>query len=253
LNVNRRFLYFVERNFLVWRKLLVPSLVANLADPLIYLVGFGFGLGAMVGQVDGRPYITFLAGGMLCYSTLNSATAEALYSGFSRLKVQRTWEGVLHAPMTITDVVLGEWVWAAIKALLSGSAILVIMYGLRLVHGFAPLVVLPVLFLLGLSFAGVALIMTTIARSYDFFTYYFTLALTPMSFLSGVFFPLEHLPAPLQTVAWCLPLAHAASLARGLALGDPMPWPWLSVLVLTAYGLVGVAIASRLAYRRLTK
>jgi lipooligosaccharide transport system permease protein len=251
--VNRRFLYFVERNFLVWRKLLVPSLVANLADPLIYLVGFGFGLGAMVGQVDGRPYITFLAGGMLCYSTLNSATAEALYSAFSRLKVQRTWEGVLHAPMTITDVVLGEWVWAAIKAVLSGSAILVIMYGLRLVHGVGPLVVLPVLMLLGLSFAGVALIMTTLARSYDFFTYYFTLALTPMSFLSGVFFPLEHLPAPLQTVAWCLPLAHAASLARGLALGDPMPWPWLSVLVLSAYGLVGVAIASRLAHRRLTK
>jgi lipooligosaccharide transport system permease protein len=251
--VNRRFLYFVERNVLVWRKLLVPSLVANLADPLIYLVGFGFGLGAMVGQVDGRPYITFLAGGMLCYSTLNSATAEALYSAFSRLKVQRTWEGVLHAPMTITDVVLGEWVWAAIKAVLSGSAILVIMYGLRLVHGVGPLVVLPVLMLLGLSFAGVALIMTTLARSYDFFTYYFTLALTPMSFLSGVFFPLEHLPAPLQTVAWCLPLAHAASLARGLALGDPMPWPWLSVLVLSAYGLVGVAIASRLAHRRLTK
>jgi lipooligosaccharide transport system permease protein len=161
--MNRRFLYFVERNFLVWRKLLIPSLVANLADPLIYLVGFGFGLGAMLGPVGGRPYVTFLAGGMLCYSTLNSATAEALYSGFSRLKVQRTWEGVLHAPMTITDVVLGEWVWAAIKAVLSGSAILVIMYGLQLVHGVRPLVVLPLLLLLGLSFAGVALIMTTLA------------------------------------------------------------------------------------------
>jgi lipooligosaccharide transport system permease protein len=251
--MNWRFLYLVERNFLVWRKLLIPSLVANLADPLIYLVGFGFGLGAMVGAVDGRPYITFLAGGMLCYSTLNSATAEALYSAFSRLKVQRTWEGVLHAPMTINDVVLGEWVWAAIKAVLSGSAILLIMYGLRLVHGFAPLVVLPVLLLLGLCFAGVALIMTTLARSYDFFTYYFTLALTPMSFLSGVFFPLHNLPPVLQMVAWCLPLAHGASLARGLALGDPMPWPWLSALVLAAYGIVGVSIASRLAYRRLTK
>lgn len=251
--MNRRFLYFVERNFLVWRKLLIPSLVANLADPLIYLVGFGFGLGAMVGQVGGKPYVTFLAGGMLCYSTLNSATAEALYSGFSRLKVQRTWEGVLHAPMTITDVVLGEWVWAAIKAVLSGTAILIIMYGLQLVHGLRPLVVLPLLLLLGLSFAGVALVMTTLAKSYDFFTYYFTLALTPMSFLSGVFFPLQQLPAPLQTIAWCLPLSHAASLARGLVFGDPMPWPWLSVLVLAAYGVIGVSIASRLAYRRLTK
>ena len=57
-----------------------------------------------------------------------------------------------------------------------------------------------------------------------------SLALTPMSFLSGVFFPLQQLPGPLQAVAWCLPLSHAASLARGLALGDPMPWPWISHL-----------------------
>jgi lipooligosaccharide transport system permease protein len=120
--MNRRFLYLVERNFLVWRKLLVPSLLANLADPLIYLLGLGFGVGALIGNIDGRPYSTFLAGGMLCYSTLNSASAEALYSAFSRLKVQRTWEGILHAPMTITDVVVGEWLWAAAKATLSGSA-----------------------------------------------------------------------------------------------------------------------------------
>ena len=142
--MNYRFLYLVERNYKVWRKLLIPSLIANLADPLIYLIGLGYGLGALVGQVDGRPYITFLAAGMLCFSTLNSASAEALYSAFSRLKVQRTWEGILHAPMTITDVVLGEWLWAAIKATLSGTAILVIMYSFGIVRGLAPLAVLPV-------------------------------------------------------------------------------------------------------------
>ena len=251
--MSHRYLYLVERNFKVWRKLLIPSLIANLADPLIYLVGLGFGLGALVGQVDGRPYITFLAAGMICFSTLNSASAEALYSAFSRLKVQRTWEGILHAPMTITDVVLGEWLWAALKATLSGLAILAIMYGLGIVHGLAPLAVLPVLPIVGLCFAGVALVMTTLARSYDFFTYYFTLFITPMSFLSGVFFPLHQLPPLMQTAAWMLPLAHAASLARGLTLGDPMPWPWLSLMVLATYGVGGVSIAARVARRRLTK
>ena len=248
-----RFRYLVERNFKVWRKLLIPSLIANLADPLIYLVGLGLGLGAMVGQIDGRPYISFLAGGMLCFSTLNSASAEALFSAFSRLKVQRTWEGILHAPMTITDVVIGEWLWAALKATLSGAAILAVMYGLRIVHGPRPLAVLLVLPLVGLCFSGLALVMTTLARSYDFFTYYFTLFITPMSFLSGVFFPLHQLPQAMQTAAWILPLAHAASLARGLTLGDPMPWPWLSVAVLVGYGAAGVSVAARFARRRLTK
>jgi len=251
--MSRRFLYLVERNFLVWRKLLVPSLIANLADPLIYLLGLGFGLGALVGNVDGRPYSTFLAGGMLCYSTLNSASAEALYSAFSRLKVQRTWEGILHAPMTITDVVVGEWLWASAKATLSGSAILVVMYGFGFAHGAAPLAVVPVLFVVGLCFSGVALIMTTLAKGYDFFTYYFTLLVTPMGFLSGVFFPLHQLPRAVQGAAWVLPLAHAASLARGLTLGDPMPWPWLSLAVLLAYGVTGVWVAAWIARRRLTR
>jgi lipooligosaccharide transport system permease protein len=251
--MSRRFLYLVERNFLVWRKLLVPSLIANLADPLIYLLGLGFGLGALVGKIDGRPYSTFLAGGMLCYSTLNSASAEALYSAFSRLKVQRTWEGILHAPMTSTDIVVGEWAWAACKSLLSGGAILLVMYLLGIVHGLAPLRVLPVLLLVGLAFGGIALVMTALARSYDFFTYYFTLLVTPMGFLSGVFFPLHQLPPAVQSAAWVLPLAHAASLARGLTLGDPMPWPWLSVAVLLGYGVTGVCVAAWFARRRLTK
>ena len=251
--MNLRCLHLVQRNFLVWRKLMIPSLIGNLADPLIYLLGLGFGLGALVGNVDGRPYVTFLAGGMLCYSTLNSASAEALYSAFSRLKVQRTWEGILHAPMTIADVVIGEWLWAGLKATLSGSAILAVMYALSIVSGFRPLLILPLLLLVGLTFSGIALVVTSLAKSYDLFTYYFTLLITPMGFVSGIFFPLHSLPLAAQRVAWCLPLAHAASLARGLTLGDPMPWPFLSVLVLIAYGAIGVMLAANIARRRLTK
>lgn len=251
--MNLRCLYLVERNFLVWRKLIIPSLTANLADPLLYLVGFGFGVGSLVGTVDGRPYIQFLAGGMICYSTLNSATAEALYSAFSRLKIQRTWEGILHAPMTVADIVVGEWIWAALKALLSGSAILLIMYCLGLVRGWQPLTVLPVLLLLGLCVAGLALIMTTIAKSFDFFVYYFTLVLTPMSFLSGVFFPLHSLPPVLQKVALVLPLAHGALLARGLVFDDPIPHPVASLLLLAFYGVAGVTLSTWIAHRRLTR
>lgn len=251
--MNLRCLHLVQRNFLVWRKLMLPSLIGNLADPLIYLLGLGLGLGALVGTVDGKPYVTFLAGGMLCYSTLNSASAEALYSAFSRLKVQRTWEGILHAPMTIADVVIGEWLWAGIKATLSGTAILIVMYGLGIVHGWLPLLVLPVLLIVGLAFSGIALVVTSLAKSYDLFTYYFTLLVTPMAFVSGVFFPLHQLPPVAREIAWCLPLAHAASLARGITLGDEMAHPLVSVLVLFAYGLAGLSLAALFARRRLTK
>jgi lipooligosaccharide transport system permease protein len=249
--MNFRSLHLVRRNFLVWRKLMVSSLIGNLADPFIYLIGLGFGLGAFVPKMADVPYINFLAGGMICYSTMNSASFEALYSAFTRLKIQRTWESILYAPMTIRDVVVGEWLWAALKSTLSGSAILVVMYALGIAHGVRPLVALPVVLLVGLAFAGLALVVTALAKSYDFFVFYFTLLVTPMMFVSGVFFPASSLPAPVQAIAAALPLTHAVALARGITLGTPLPHAALDVAVLAVYGLCGVAVAATLVRRRM--
>jgi lipooligosaccharide transport system permease protein len=82
----------VLRNLLVWRKLAVPSVVGNIAEPLITLVAFGYGLGSMIGQIDGLPYVTYLASGSIAVSCALAATFEALYSAFSRMHVQKTWE-----------------------------------------------------------------------------------------------------------------------------------------------------------------
>ena len=77
------------RNLLVWRKLAIPSLVGNIAEPLMWLVAFGYGMGALVGQitVNGQPvpYILFLASGSICMSAMQAASFEALYSAFSRM------------------------------------------------------------------------------------------------------------------------------------------------------------------------
>jgi lipooligosaccharide transport system permease protein len=251
--LNLRFLYVVARNFLVWRKLLVASLIGNLADPMIYLIGLGFGLGVFMPDIAGMPYINYLSAGMICYSAMNSATYESLYSAFSRLKMQRTWEGILHAPMTAADIVLGEWLWAGLKSTLSGAAMLLAMYLLGIVHGFAPLLVLPVVLLVGLAFAGLGLVMTAVARSYDFFVYYFTLIVTPMMFLAGVFYPRSALPESVQTVAAWLPLPHGVELARGLTLGLPVDNPLLDVAVLLVYAAAGVTLAIVLIQRRLMK
>lgn len=248
-----RYLHVVGRNFLVWRKLMVASMIGNMADPLIYLVGLGYGLGNFMPTIGGMRYISFLAGGMLCYSAMNSATFEALYSAFSRLKVQRTWEGIIHAPMTAADVVIGEWIWAALKATLSGTAMLIAMYLLGLVHGLRPLCVLPVVLLIGLAFSGIGLIMTSLAKSYEFFIFYFTLVITPMMFLSGVFYPRNALPPVIQAIGAVLPLTHGADLARGLTLGVPMAHPWLDALVLGVYATCGVSLSVRLINRRLLK
>ncbi len=221
-------------------------MLGNIIEPLFYLVGFGFGLGSMVPEVDGVKYIAFLAGGTICYSTMLAASFETLYSGFARMHVQRTWEGILNAPVSLEDVVFAEWVWAASKSFLSGTAVLIVAAALGLAQSWTMLLILPLAFMIGLTFAGLGLIMTALAKSYDFFMYWFTLALTPMMLLSGVFYPLANMPGWLQALANVLPLTHAVAVGRPLLLGR---WPddWVfHVLVLAAYGIVGFLVALRL-------
>src|SRR5438067_11653496 len=131
--VSLRFRHVCYRNMLVWRKLAIPSMLGNLADPMLYMLGLGYGLGAMLPNVVGLPYIAFLAAGMVCSSTMMSASFESVYSSFSRMHVQRTWEAIMNAPIVLDDVVLGEAMWAASKAFLSGTAVLTVAALLGLV------------------------------------------------------------------------------------------------------------------------
>ena len=251
LRISRSWLAVWRRNYLVWKKLAAESVLGNIIEPLFYLVGFGFGLGSMVPEVEGVKYIAYLAGGTICYSTMLAASFEALYSGFARMHVQRTWEGILNAPVSLEDVVFAEWVWAASKSFLSGTAVLIVAAALGLAQSWTMVLILPLAFLIGLTFAGLGLIMTAMAKSYDFFMYWFTLVLTPMMLLSGVFYPLSNMPPWLQAVANALPLTHAIALGRPLLLGRWPQAPLLNIAVLVAYGVAGFAIALTMFRRRL--
>jgi lipooligosaccharide transport system permease protein len=242
-----------RRNYLVWRKLMLPSMLGNLADPMIYMLGLGYGLGRLLPEIGGVSYIVFLAGGTVCFSTMNSATFETLYSAFSRMHVQKTWDAILNAPVSLGDVVFGELVWAASKSLMSGLAILLVVAALGLTASPLALWVIPVIALTGLCFAALGLIMTALAPNYDFFMYYFTLFITPMAMLSGVFFPTSQLPAAVIDWIPLLPLSHAVALARPLLLGQTPDNIPLHVGALLAFALVGFVIALTLTRRRLLR
>jgi lipooligosaccharide transport system permease protein len=236
---------------LVWRKLFAASVLTNLADPLIMLFGLGYGLGALMPSIEGMSYIMFFAAGQLCTATMFTASFESMFSGFSRMQGQRTWDAILYAPLVIDDVVAGEIMWAASKAWLTGSTIL----GVVLVFGLAEapllaLLALPAAFLVGLAFSAVGLIMTVLARGWDFFSFYMTLVMTPMMMISGVFFPAERLPPPMLAVAQALPLYHGVELVRPLIAGRLPDHSALHLLVLLGYAAAGYFLALRFARKR---
>lgn len=249
----RRWTAVWKRNARVWRKLAGPALLGNIGEPLLYLVALGFGLGAFVGEVEGMDYITFLASGFVCASVMNTASFEGIYSAYTRMAVQETWTAMLYTPLDVRDILLGEAFWAASKSVLSATFILIVAAFLGAVHDWQVIWVLPIALLTGVTFAGMALVVTAISRSYDFFLYYFTLLLTPMLLFSGVFFPIEGMPPMVQQAAGALPLTHAIDMVRPLMTGQPVEGVLVHILILLAYAVAALVLAGYLIERRLFK
>jgi lipooligosaccharide transport system permease protein len=246
-----RFIAVWRRHFLVWRKLALPSILGNLGEPLIMLFGLGYGLGAVMGDIGGTPYFAFLAAGFVASSTMYAATFETLFSAFSRMHVQKTWEAIVNAPMTLDDVLLGEYMWAVTKALAAGVCMLAVIALFGYAKSALALAAIPAAVLVGLAFGGVGLCVNAIANGYDFFSYYMTLVLTPMMMLSGVFFPIDQLPDAVKAIAMVLPLYHGVEIVRPLLLGTFPAQLAIHVAVLAAYSAAGFYVATVLTRRRL--
>ncbi|HMA31004.1 MAG TPA: ABC transporter permease [Casimicrobiaceae bacterium] len=251
--LSTRFVPVWRRNLLVWRKLAIASILGNIADPLLYMLALGYGIGSFIGEVGGMPYVAFIGTGMVCQSAMFTASFEGMYSAFSRMHVQRTWEAIINAPIALDDVVLAEWIWCATKAVMSTAAILIVILALGFGHTWHALWILPLGFVVGLCFGAFGLVMNALAPSYDFFTYFFTLVLTPMLLFSGVYFPVEQMPGWLAHIAQALPLKHAIDMARPLMLGRVPTDVALHVAVLAAYAIAAYYAALVLTRRRLLK
>lgn len=238
-----------QRDLVVWKKNVFFYLVVNFVEPLIYLLAMGYGLGRFVQEMQGMSYPQFLAPAILVFSMMNGTSFETTYGSYTRLKEQKTAHAIAVTPVSMAEVIGGEILWATTKALFSGSVIFLILWFFGLLTSWW-IVLMPVVMLVtGFFFASLGMLMTSFARTYDFFTYYYTLLISPMFVFSGTFFPLEPLPQWAQTLAHFLPLTYAVKIARHLFQGM---FFWSDVLILLGLAAAGVLVAW-LATRRLVR
>ncbi|MDD2767228.1 MAG: ABC transporter permease [Methylococcus sp.] len=242
-----------RRNAWAWRKGARTALLGGFVEPLLTLLVLGFGLGGYVGRVAGMPYLDFLASGILATSAMNAATFEGLYLAYTRMAVLKTWDGMLAAPLSLADVVMGEVLWMGTKSTIGAVLILAVLAGFGLAASWTALGVLPLAFLAGVCFGSIALVVTSFARSYDFFVYYITLCITPMVLLSGVFFPSAGLPAIVRVASECLPLFHLVEAIRPLLAGSLEPGLLRNAAALLAFAVPAVFLAIWRLQRRLTQ
>jgi lipooligosaccharide transport system permease protein len=241
-----------QRNMDVFRKFSLPSLVGpSIGEPLLYLLGLGFGLGTLVGTVGGRPYVEFVAPGMVVSSAMFAAAYECTYGSYVRMVHQRTYEAILTTPLSLEDVVAGDILWGASKGTFNASILLVVVSLFGLTQSPWAIAVPLVVGLLACLFAALSLTVSALARSFEFFNYYLTLVITPMFLFCGVFFPLESLPRWAQGFARHLPVTLAVDATRALMQGPPSAGALLPLLTLAPLTLGGFLLAARLVRRRL--
>ena len=224
-----------------------------LVEPFILLFAMGFGLGTYIGTIGDLTYAEFIAPGVLASYAMFHATFDATYGAYLRMESHHIYEAMLFTPMEPRDIVLGEVMWGATRAVASAGAVLVAAAAFGLVISPWALLAIPVAYLIGLTFASLAMVLTATATTIGAMNNFFTLFLMPMFYLSGTFFPLERLPVVAQELAWILPLTPATSLVRGLMTGELTPWMFAWAAELIAYAVVALFLASFFMRRRLLK
>jgi lipooligosaccharide transport system permease protein len=218
LQIKRAFRVW-QRHWTVYTKLYKTSFALNFAEPALYLVAMGLGLGAFITEINGQPYIKFIAPGIIASSSMFAAVYECTYGTYIRMTFQKTFDAILATPVNLDDLVAGELIWGATKSVIFGITITIVIALFGLVD--SPLIVLaiPPIFICGLIFAELSIMFAAIVPGIDSFSYFYTLFMTPLFLFSGIFFPLETLPRAVSGIAIFTPLYHLVNVCRALSAG----------------------------------
>ncbi len=229
------------------------NLLGNLGEPFLYLIAMGYGIGAFLGELDGMPYLQYIAPGLVLSSTMFSATYECTYGTFLRMKYQKTYDAILATPLNIEEIVAGDILWGMTKGAISGMIMFIAVLTFGLVQS-AWALFLPILILfVGLFFASMSMVVTSFAPHFEFFNYYLTLLITPMFFFSGIFFPLTNFPLWVKTTSEALPLTHAVRVARSMIMGTLSSDLWVSLLWLIIPSTFFFLLSLNLIRRRMIR
>ncbi len=237
---------FIKRIFSVWYrhvKVYSSNFISNafppFFEPLILLAGLGIGLGAYIQDMGTVSFILFIASGLVVTSSMYTAAFECTFGTFIRLEFDKVYDGMLGAPLSSTDLILGEILFTGTKGFVFSLAVLIVTWITGIIT--YPLSIIAVLigFLTGIMFATLSMFITSFVGNINHFNFYFTGLISPMFFFSGIVFPLENLPEVMQYIAEAIPLTHVVRLSRAFCIpGGLGPGLFLDLLYCLVFSII---------------
>jgi lipooligosaccharide transport system permease protein len=252
---SRHSVHILERNRLVYKHEWMV-IFTGFFEPLFYLLGIGFGLGSLIGNITGPdgqqiPYAVFVAPALLATSAMNGGIYDST-NMFFRLRYEKSYEGMLASPMSVGDIALGEIAWALMRGTLYGFGFLIVMFAMGLVSSPLGILALPASMLIGFATAATGLTAVTFMRTWQDLDLIFVVSL-PLFLFSATFFPITAYPPALQFLVSITPLYRGVDLVRGLTTGSVGVSQLIDVIYLLTMGIVFLWIASRRLGKMLTK
>ncbi|MDA8078280.1 MAG: ABC transporter permease [Nitrospiraceae bacterium] len=241
-----------QRHLKVYTKLYKSSIALNFVEPVLYLAAMGLGLGVYVKEIQGMPYINFVAPGIIASSSMFAATYECSYGTYVRMVYQKTFDAILATPVNADDLIAAEMMWGATKSMIYGAIIISVISAFGLVDSGLVILAIPVLFVSGIVLAEISLTFVALAPGIDSFNYFYTIIITPMFLFSGIFFPVDRFHPVAAKMAYFTPLYHLVNVCRSFAAGNIAAVKW-DILWLVVVALFFAPFPFRLMKKRLVK
>jgi lipooligosaccharide transport system permease protein len=243
----------LEFDLVGYRRTWRGSVLSSFVLPVLFVLGFGFGVGQFVdagGKLGDVSYLDYIVPGMIASTAMQVAFGEASWPVMSRFMWIRTYHSMVAAPLRIVDIVGGDLLFVTLRIVVTTAVFLGVTVAFGAVHSVWAVAVVPVAGLLGLATAAPVFAYAARLETDSYFPLLQRFVVIPMSLFAGVFFPIESLPFGLRVLAYVSPLWHGVELCRAATFGIGDFYPIVGHLAYLGLWAAGGFWLALLAFRR---
>ena len=247
------------RNMLKWVWLIIAIAIAN---PVLYLVSIGLGLGSFIDQnagsagVDGVSYLTFLAPALLATAAIQGALDESVYPTLEGFKWNKIFFSMNATPLSGNHIAMGVFFNSLIRVVFTTVLYWLVMLAFGVLESPRAWLAIFTAVMAGAAFGAFMQALAGLMENENlFFTLVERFIIMPLFLFSGTFYPLSSMPVFLQWIGWISPLWHATELGRWLTYGSEISTQMLFVhfIFLNSIFVAGIIASRRIFTKRLGK
>jgi lipooligosaccharide transport system permease protein len=204
----------VHRNWVVYKKDFLANISPSIADPLFIVLALGFGLGSFIPEINGLSYRNYLAPGLMATTVLFTAYFECSYGFYVRMAYENVFKAMLTTPIGVKEVILGEFMWVSLKGFVMALMVGLVLFCMGMIEHWDSLLYFPFIgALLALPCGAIGLLSSAFVRNINQFQIVYSFFISPIYFLSGVFFPLS-INKNFELFMQSIPFTHGVKLLQ---------------------------------------